>query len=310
MQACLETEGGTKTCGNCIESYFKRYMRNYGYVIDYLTKKGLLPIRNYNPRDWFKYSFLMPTYDPQVMRQLSEWVDDLIDRGVPPDKIILKGKWVFDIRKWNGNRWVKVFHKDPVLHAGMPYWVGFDRITKASVPGCCAGNPPSKCGIYTLCGSCGVNNGVAAIALDTGVNPPSGFQVIIGQNCCYSVGAYNANSPAFSYSVSTNPSMTQDIVSWSGTGTLSNSISASYIDFLLDGENYNGTGPFNCDNESSCCTYNAHAPPNTCSCATSTLPYTNMPVELIYEYIGSTNINSGTTISLTIQLIIQLSSTF
>jgi len=281
----------------------------YDYVIDHLSRKGLYPPKPFMSTvdDWFKYSWLVVANSEPVINWVGKQVRELLDLGVPPDKITLTAKWVFDVKVKKGSRWVRVAHRDPIINAGLPYWVGFNQVygNSSGVWGC-PGNPPSSWSTGGFCTTCSLDNGTFGIYFAGGGKPPSNIQAGVGNNCCSSPTGYNLNSPSMSFSVTVDNTGTENISTWSISGVTTVSVSGPYLVLLIAthfaGASY-GVISHECYNA---CVSVQCSPSGACGCASGY--YSNIVVELIYENVGSLNIAPNTSITASIELIIAVAS--
>jgi hypothetical protein len=282
----------------------------YEYVIDYLSRKGLYPPKPFvrNADDWFRYSWLFIANNEPVVHWVGKRVRELIDLGVPPDKITLAGKWVFDVKVKKGSRWVTVAYKDPVLTGGLPYWVGFQQVTNTSgVVWGCPANPPGSWSTGNLCTVCCINNNVFGIYFTGGGKPPSGYQAGVGVNCCFSAVGYNMSSPGFSFNNAVDTTGTKNVSTWTISGASTVNVTGPYLVLIISNQ---GTGcniygiTAQCCPDNVCYCYDC-GPLGACGCDGY---YANVVFEVIYENLGSLNISSGTSISASIQLIITIAS--
>jgi hypothetical protein len=281
----------------------------YDYVIEYLSRKGLYPPKLFirSVDDWFRYSWLVIANTEPVVYWVGKRVNELLNLGVPPDKITLTAKWVFDVKVKKGSRWVGVAYKDPVISAGLPYWVGFQQVPKsANSPWSCPGNPPSQWTIGGLGQTCCIDSNLLGIYFAGGGKPPSNIQAGVGNNCCYSAVGYNMNSPTASFNNTVDSTGTKNVSTWTITGTTTVSISGPYLVLLLGSST--GTSGYGitarlCIGGVDC----GHCGPSgTCGCGSSYMP--TIVIEFIYEDLGTLSIASNTSISASIQLIISLAS--
>jgi len=282
----------------------------YDYVIDYLSKKRLYPPKPFinTVDDWFRYSWLVIANNEPIVYWVGKRVNELLDLGVPPDKITLSGKWSFDVKVKKGGRWVMVAYKDPVISAGLPYWVGFQQIKNTSgVVWGCPGNPPSSWTTGGLCTTCVPVNNLLGIYFAGGGKPPSSIQAGVGTNCCYTPVGYNMNSPTSSFNNTVDSTGTKNVSTWSITGTTTVSISGPYIFLALNTNNasYSNCGVTQCSCVSGC---NSGTCSSNGACGCSSGNYTTVDIELVYENLGTLSIASSTSISASIQLIISLAS--
>jgi hypothetical protein len=305
VASCLET-----THSDSIRELQMRVLgkSTYDYVIDYLSKKRLYPPMPFvrNADDWFRYSWLFIANTEPVINWVGKQIRELIDLGVPPDEITLTGKWVFDVKARKGSRWVRVAYKDPVVSAGLPYWVGFQQITNTSgVVWGCPANPPKSWTTGGLCTTCCVSNNLLGIYFAGGGKPPSSIQAGVGTNCCYTAVGYNMNSPTSSFNNTVDSTGTKNISTWAITGTTTVSISGPYLILIISNQT-------NCSSYGitiQCCPYaNCYCgncgSQNACGCS----GYPNVVFEVIYENLGTLSIASSTSISASAQLIITLAS--
>jgi len=281
----------------------------YDYVIDYLSRKGLYPPKPFirTVDDWFRYSWLMIANNEPVINWVGKRINELLDLGVPPDKITLTAKWVFDVKVKRGGRWVRVAYRDPVISAGLPYWVGFQQVVNTSgVVWGCPGNPPSQWTTGGLCSGCCINNNLLGIYFADSGKPPSNIQAGVGTNCCYSAVGYNMNSPTASFNNTVDSTGTKNVSTWTITGTTTVSVFGPYLIFVLNtfgtGGGYGVTNKW-CPNYCSC--YSC-GPAGSCGCGSANSPNPN--IELIYENLGTLSIAPSTSISASVQLIIALAS--
>jgi len=279
----------------------------YDYVIDYLSRKGLYPPKAFinTVDDWFRYSWLVIANTEPVINWVGKRINELIGIGVPPDEITLTAKWVFDVKAKKGSRWITVAHKDPVISAGLPYWVGFQQVANTSgVVWSCPGNPPSSWTTGGLGQTCCPNNNLLGIYFAGGGKPPSGIQAGVGNNCCYSATGYNMNTVTASFNTTVDSTGTKNVSTWTITGTSTVSISGPYIFLVLNGTTNGGAGVTS--QVCSSCGCNNCTKADACGCASG---YCASPdLEVIYENLGTINIASNTSISASIQLIIALAS--
>jgi hypothetical protein len=279
----------------------------YDYVIDYLSRKGLYPPKPFinTADDWFKYSWLMIANNEPVINWVGKRVNELLGLGIPPDKITLTAKWVFDVKVKRGSRWVGVAHRDPVISAGLPYWVGFQQVANTSgVVWSCPGNPPSSWTTGGLGQTCCPDNKQLGIYFAGGGKPPSNIQAGVGNNCCYSTVGYNMNTPTASFNNTVDSTGTKNVSTWTITGTTTVSISGPYLIFVMSGSPNVGAGITSeiCTS----CSCGDCTKSGACGCASD---YCTSPVlELIYENIGTLSIAPSTSISASVQLIIALAS--
>jgi len=281
----------------------------YDYVIDYLSRKGLYPPKPFmsTADDWFKYSWLLIANTEPVINWVGKQVNELLNLGVPPDEITLTGKWVFDVKVKRGSRWVRVAYRDPVISAGLPFWVGLQQVVNTSgVVWGCPSNPPSSWTTGGLCTTCCVNNNILGIYFAGGGKPPSSIQAGVGANCCYSAVGYNMNSPTASFNNTVDSTGTKNVSTWAITGTTTVSVSGPYLIFVIG----NQTSCANYGVTIECCPYancycNNCGSQYACGCSSG---YPNIDIELIYENLGTLNIASSISISASVQLIIALAS--
>jgi hypothetical protein len=281
----------------------------YDYVIDYLSRKRLYPPEPFMSTvdDWFRYSWLVIANTEPVIDWVGKQVNELLNLGVPPDRITLMSKWAFDVKVKKGGRWVRVAHRDPVISAGLPYWVGFYQVvSSSSVPWGCPANPPSSWTTGGLCTTCQLNNNTFGIYFAGGGKPPSSIQAGVGVNCCYSSTGYNMSSPTASFNNTVDSTGTKNVSTWSITGTTTVSVSGPYLVLLITpacgGSGYGLTNKY-CN---SACSNQCCSPSGACGCASGY--YTGPILELVYENLGTLSIASITSISASIQLIISLAS--
>jgi hypothetical protein len=281
----------------------------YDYIIDYLSRKRLYPPKPFMSTvdDWFRYSWLVIANNEPVIDWVGKRVNELLNIGVPPDRITLMSKWVFDVKAKRGNKWVSIAHKDPVVSAGMPLWVGFQQVVNSSsVPWGCPANPPSSWTTGGLCTTCQLNDNTFGIYFAGGGKPPSSIQAGVGVNCCYSNVGYNMNSPTASFTNTVDSTGTKNVSTWTITGTTTVSVSGPYLVLLITpdcgGSAYGLTNKY-C---SSACFNLCCSPSGACGCGSGY--YTGPILELIYENLGTLSIASSTSISASIQLIISLAS--
>jgi len=282
----------------------------YDYIIDYLSRKRLYPPKAFinTVDDWFRYSWLVIASTKPVVDWVGRRVRELIDLGVPPDEITLTGKWVFDVKVKKGGRWIGVAHRDPVISAGLPYWVGFQQVPqKANVPWGCPGNPPSSWSTGGFCATCVPDNNQLGIYFAGGGKPPSNIQAGVGVNCCYTPVGYNMNSPTASFNNTVDSTGTKNVSTWSITGTTTVSISGPYIFLVLNTNNakFSNCGVTQCFCSSGCGSALC-SPGGACGCGSGN--YTAVDIEVIYEDLGTLSIAPSTSISASIQLIISLAS--
>jgi len=280
----------------------------YEYVIDYLSRKGLYPPKLFirNVDDWFKYSWLWVANTEPVINWVGKRINELLDLGVQPDEITLTAKWIFDVRVRKGGRWVRVAYRDPVISAGLPYWVGFQQVANTSgVVWSCPGNPPSSWSTGGLCTTCCPSNNLLGIYFAGGGKPPSSIQAGVGTNCCYSAVGYNMGSPTSSFSNTVDSTGTKNVSTWTITGTTTVSVSGPYLILVLaTNPGSNNTGVTGNSYANCSCVY--CSPANACGVPSG---YSSSVVlEVIYEDLGALNIASSTSISASIQLIIALAS--
>jgi len=306
VASCLET-----TRGDPIRELQMRALgkSTYDYVIDYLSRKGLYPPKPFirTVDDWFKYSWLVIANTEPVINWVGRRINELLDLGVPPDKITLTAKWAFDVKVKRGGRWVRIAYRDPVISAGLPYWVGFPQVLKnANSPWSCAGNPPSSWSTGGFCCNCCIDNSQLGIYFAGSGKPPSNYQAGVGNNCCYSAVGYNMNSPTASFNVTVDSTGTKNVSTWTITGTTTVSVSGPYLVLLLGSST--GTSGYGitarlCVGGGNC---GACGPSGTCGCGSGYMP--TIVIEFIYENLGTLSIASNTSISASIQLIISLAS--
>jgi len=306
VASCLETTRGDPTRELQVRVLGKS---TYDYVIDYLSGKGLYPtkplIRNLG--DWFRYSWLWVANSEPVINWVGKRINELLDLGVPPDEITLTSKWVFDVKVKKGSRWVRVAHKDPVVSAGLPYWIGFYQVyAKNPVPYCCPANPPSSCTTGVPCGNNTLDNADFGIYFTGAINPPGNYQAGDGRMCCYSDHGYNLNQPGSSFGYGVDTSGTKNITTWEIVGQATVNISGPYIVLFLTSSQGTSGGIVGTYCESSCCSTGTCGAVATCGCPSGAYPLWDY--ELIYENLGSLNITANTVINATIQLIIALAS--
>jgi len=280
----------------------------YDYIIDYLSRKRLYPPKPFinTVDDWFRYSWLLIANNEPVIDWVGKRVNELIDLGVPPDRITLRAKWVFDVKARKGSRWVTVAYRDPVVSAGLPYWVGFQQV--ANTPGVvwgCPGNPPSSWSTGGLCSNCCFDNNLLGIYFAGGGKPPSSIQAGVGVNCCYRAVGYNMNSPTASFNNTVDSTGTKNVSTWTITGTTTVSISGPYLVLAISsGGVSSGFGVTSAQCVSCGCAYCGKS--GTCGCGSAYSP--NAVIEFIYENLGTLSIASSTSISASVQLIIALAS--
>jgi len=285
----------------------------YDYIIDYLSKKRLYPPGAFinTVDDWFRYSWLLIANNEPVVYWVGKRVRELIDLGVPPDEITLRAKWVFDVKARKGSRWVGVAHKDPVVSAGLPYWVGFQQVSnKSGVVWGCPANPPGPWSTGGLCSYVCVDDNMFGIYFAGGGKPPSDLQAGVGANCCYSPVGYNMNNPGISFGNTVDTTGTKNVTTWTITGQVTVDVSGPYMVLILGtnvGSGY-GTTKNYCYNQCRC---SNPGPSAGCGCPTTSssyFPYPQVDVEVIYENVGSLNLASGTSVTASVQLIISLAS--
>jgi hypothetical protein len=281
----------------------------YDYVIDYLIRKRLYPPKPFmnTVDDWFRYSWLVIANSEPVVYWVGKRINELLDLGVPPDEITLTAKWAFDVKAKRGSKWVTIAHRDPIITAGLPYWVGFNQVygNSNAVWGC-PGNPPHSWATGGFCTTCGLDSGTFGIYFAGGGKPPSSIQAGVGTDCCTSPTGYNLNSPSMSFSVTVDNTGTKNISTWSISGVTTVSVSGPYIVLLIathfPGESF-GVISQDCFDA---CVYEQCSPSGGCGCASGY--YSNIVAELIYENLGTLSIASNTSISASIQLIIAVAS--
>ncbi|MFP3214666.1 MAG: hypothetical protein RXR18_05635 [Nitrososphaeria archaeon] len=281
----------------------------YDYIISYLSRKGLYPPKPFirSVDDWFRYSWLWLANIEPMVHWVGKRVNELVSLGVPPDKITLAGKWVFDVKVKKGSRWVTVAHRDPTITTGLPYWIGFNQVYGGSTTlWGCPGNPPKSWTTSGLCTTCTLNNNVFGIYFAGGGKPPSNIQAGVGVNCCYGTTGYNMNSPSTTFNVSVDSTGTKNVSTWTITGITTVSVSGPYLVLLMSnnggGSGYGLITGF-CNGA---CTGLCCSTAGACGCASTY--YVNPVFEFIYENLGTLNIASNTTITASIQLIIAISS--
>jgi len=274
----------------------------YDYIIEYLSRKGLYPpgpfIRNLD--DWFRYSWLLIANTEPVVYWVGKRVRELLGLGVPPDEIVLTAKWVFDVKAKKGDKWVTIAYKDPIITAGLPYWVGFYRVSNS--PGVvwgCPANPPGPWYTGNLCSYCSVFSDLFGIYFAGGGKPPSGIQAGVGVNCCYRYVGYNMNQPAASLNYTTDSTGVKNITTWAITGVTTVSVSGPYMFLTLATYSSGGYGVTYGSSQAGGCNNNFCGPSGACGLSSGSYP--SVDIELIYENLGSLSIAPSTTISASIQ---------
>jgi hypothetical protein len=282
----------------------------YEYIVDYLSRKRLYPPKPFvrTVDDWFRYSWLFIANNEPVINWVGKRVNELLDLGVMPDEITLMGKWVFDVKVKRGSRWVTVAHKDPVISAGLPYWVGFQQVSNTSgVVWGCSGNPPGPWGTGNLCTTCCVSDDVFGIYFASGGKPPSGYQTGVGIDCCFSATGYNMNSPGYSFNNGVDTTGTKNVTTWTISGTPTVNVAGPYLVLIISNQAL-GCNVWGVTTQ--CCYFNTCycnncGPEYACGCNGI---YPSVLFEVIYENLGSLNISSGSSITASIQLVITLAS--
>lgn len=308
--SCLETTRGDPIRELQVKALGKS---TYDYVIDYLSRKGLYPPKPFirSVDDWFRYSWLMIANTEPVIDWVGKQINELLGLGIPPDEIALTAKWVFDVKAKRGGRWVSVAHKDPVLTAGLPYWVGFQQVSKTSgVVWGCPANPPSSWSTGGLCSYVCVDDNMFGIYFAGGAKPPSNIQAGVGANCCYSPTGYNINSPGISFGNTVDTTGTKNVTTWTITGQIIVNVSGPYMILIL-GTNVGSAFGVTSNYCYNLCRCSNPGPSAGCGCPTSSssyFPYPQVDVEVIYENVGSLNLVSGTSVTASVQLIISIAS--